>query len=87
MPGTVGAHATPLARVLTPPLLPCRHATQGAPPPPGAPPDELRAQARWRFVDAPLNATLYRCFCYGQSATAERIRVDFKVLIPLLVDA
>ena len=53
--------------------------TQGAPPPPGAPPDELRAQQRWRFVDAPLNATLYRCFCYGQPHAAERLRVDFKV--------
>jgi hypothetical protein len=22
----------------------------------------------WRFVDTPLNETLYRCFCYGQAA-------------------
>ena len=57
--------------------------TQGVAPPlimaplPGmAPPP---AKGTWRFIDQPLNETLYRCFCYGQTANAERLRNDFKV--------
>ena len=33
----------------------------------------------WRFVDTPLNETLHRCFCYGQTAAAERLRAEFHV--------
>jgi len=50
--------------------------TQGASPPPGAPPPLAQ---RYRFIDTPLNETIYRCFAYGQSATAERLRSDLKV--------
>ena len=50
--------------------------TQGMPPPPGAP---AHVDARWRFIDTPLNDTLYKCVCYGQQQAAERLRADFKV--------
>ena len=51
--------------------------TQGMSPPPGMTPPP--AKGAWRFIDLPLNETLYRCFCYGQSASAERLRNDFKL--------
>ena len=50
--------------------------TRGKPPPPGAPPAIAQ---RYRFIDASLNETIYKCFAYGQAATAERLRSDAKV--------
>merc|ERR1719456_1022826 len=46
------------------------------PHPPGAPPWAVH---RFRFIDIPLNETIYRCFAYGQSTAAERLRADFHV--------
>ena len=34
---------------------------------------------RFKFIDTPLNETLYKCWAYGQAAVAERLRVDCKV--------
>jgi len=51
--------------------------THGAPPPPGAPPPA--ASALFRFVDTPLNETIYKCFCYNKTDVAEQLRSDFKV--------
>jgi len=33
----------------------------------------------YRFVDTPLNETLYRCFCFGLDKHAEKVRSQFKV--------
>ena len=50
--------------------------TRGVAPPPGAPP---AVAMRFKFIDTPLNETLYKCLAYGQAAVAERLRVDCKV--------
>ena len=52
--------------------------TRAAAPPPGLPPQHSIG-ARHRFVDRPLNETIYLCFAYGQGATAERLRTELKV--------
>jgi len=51
--------------------------TEGLPPPPGAP--TAKRAAPFRFVDTPLNETLYHCFCFDKAAAAEQLRADFKV--------
>ena len=53
--------------------------TRGRPPPPGAP---KPSPSRHRFVDTPLNETVYKCFCYGLSAAADKLRSDFKAPSP-----
>ncbi len=50
--------------------------TKGAPPPPGAPP---AVAVKYKFLDAPLNETIYKCFAYGQPAAAERLKNTFKI--------
>ena len=49
--------------------------SKGKPPPPGAPPP---IGERFRFVDTPLNETIYKAFAYGHAATAERLRSELK---------
>ena len=51
-------------------------ATEGLPRPPGLAEAVAAGGKRgaFRFVDAPLNETIYRCFCYRRDAEAERLR-------------
>jgi len=53
--------------------------TQGQPPPIGAPPGAFPPSDKFRFIDTPLNETLYRCFAFGQPAAADKLRTDLKV--------
>ena len=44
----------------------------------------LRAGASsWRFVDTPLNETLYRCFCYGQATLTQPLALALALALPL----
>jgi hypothetical protein len=51
--------------------------THGMPPPQGAPPPP--GGEKYRFIDQTANETVYRCFAYGQSATAERLRKELNI--------
>jgi len=70
------AHATGEQLRLLTAQLNLERETAGAPPPPAA---AALAPGRWRFVDLPLNETLFRCFVYGQAPYAERLRLELRV--------
>jgi len=44
--------------------------------PSGAPPPIAK---RFRFVDTPLNETVYKCFAFGQAAAGERLKTECKI--------
>jgi hypothetical protein len=50
--------------------------TRGLSSPQGAP---VALAARFRFLDTPLNETICKCFAYGQTTAAERLRSECKV--------
>ncbi len=48
-----------------------------APPPPGMP--AAAAAGPHKFIDTPLNETIYRCFAYGKPEHAERLKAELKL--------
>mmetsp|Transcript_23856 Transcript_23856/g.66043 ORF Transcript_23856/g.66043 Transcript_23856/m.66043 type:complete len:488 (-) Transcript_23856:651-2114(-) len=58
------------------------NATVNLNPPPGPLNENVGAslaRGHWRFVDQPLNETIYRCFCFRQVMFAEQLRSEFNV--------